>query len=39
MTGIEWGHWEWPESLMFDLSVVYLVVLLIGLITILVGQP
>jgi hypothetical protein len=39
MTGIEWGHWEWPESLMFGLSVVYLVMLLIVTIINLGGQP
>jgi hypothetical protein len=39
MTGIESGHRAWPESLMFGLSVVYLVMLLIVIIINLGGQP
>ncbi len=39
MTGIESGHRAWPESLMFGVSVVYLVILLVVIITNLGGQP
>ncbi len=39
MTGIESGHRAWPESLMYGLSVVYLVILLIVIITNLGGLP
>ena len=38
MTGIEWRR-AGPESLMFGLSVVYLVVLLVVIIANLGGQP
>ncbi len=39
MTGIESGRRAWPESLMYGLSVVSLVILLIVIITNLGGLP
>ncbi len=39
MTGVESGREAWPESLMFGLSVVYLVILLIVIIANLGGLP
>ncbi len=38
MTGVDW-HTAWPESLMFGLSVVYLVILLIVVLINVGGQP
>ncbi len=39
MTGIESGREAWPESFMFGLSVVYLVILLVVIISNLGGLP
>jgi hypothetical protein len=39
MTGIDWGRQEWPESLMFGLSIAYVVMFLIVIIVNLGGLP